>query len=78
MTKQLGAGRSRAHAFRRCDRKRRESPVDPSFAGMAFNLIVADFNSYFVGKHGILVHDNTPRAATAALLPGLGPRETAP
>ena len=48
--------------------------ADPSLAtGWAYNLIVADFNSYFVGDQGILVHDNTPRAATAARLPGLGP-----
>jgi len=45
---------------------------DPAFAtGVAYNLIVADFNSYFVGDHGILVHDNTPRMPTAALVPGL-------
>jgi hypothetical protein len=37
----------------------------------AFNLIVADFSSYFVGEQGILVHDNTPRKPTAALVPGL-------
>jgi len=49
---------------------------DPGLAtGMAYNLIVADFNSYLVGDRGILVHDNTPRAATAALLPGLSPRQ---
>ncbi len=37
----------------------------------AFNLIVADFNTYFVGKSGVLVHDNTPRAPTTAVVPGL-------
>jgi Pretoxin HINT domain len=37
----------------------------------AYNLIVADFNTYFVGKSGILVHDNTPREPTTALVPGL-------
>jgi hypothetical protein len=35
------------------------------------NLIVADFHTYFVGDRGILVHDNTPRQPTSALLPGL-------
>ena len=40
-------------------------------AGVAYNLIVADFDSYFVGDRGILVHDNTPRRPTAAILPGL-------
>jgi hypothetical protein len=40
----------------------------------AYNLIVAEFNTYFVGEHGILVHDNTPRRPTSALLPGLLPK----
>jgi hypothetical protein len=39
--------------------------------GISYNLIVADFNTYFVGEQGILVHDNTPRQPTSALLPGL-------
>jgi hypothetical protein len=39
--------------------------------GISYNLIVADFNTYFVGEQGILVHDNTTRRPTAALLPGL-------
>jgi hypothetical protein len=47
---------------------------DPTPAGKTYNLVVADFHSYFVGDHGVLVHDNTPRPATAALLPGLAPR----
>jgi hypothetical protein len=47
--------------------------TDESSAGFAYNLIVADFDSYFVGDRGILVHDNTPRKPTAALLPGLLP-----
>jgi hypothetical protein len=37
----------------------------------AYNLIVADFNTYFVGKAGVLVHDNTPREPTTATVPGL-------
>ena len=37
----------------------------------AYNLIVADFNTYFVGKCGVLVHDNTPREPTTAIVPGL-------
>jgi hypothetical protein len=47
--------------------------TDESYAGFAYNLIVADFSSYFVGEKGFLVHDNTPRKPTAALLPGLTP-----
>jgi hypothetical protein len=40
-------------------------------SAVAYNLIVADFADYFVGEHGILVHDNTPRAPTLAITPGL-------
>jgi hypothetical protein len=39
----------------------------------AYNLIVADFHTYFVGDGKILSHDNTPRAPTNALVPGLMP-----
>jgi hypothetical protein len=37
----------------------------------AYNLIVADFANYFVGKSAILAHDNTSRRPTRALVPGL-------
>ena len=36
----------------------------------AYNLIVADFGTYFVGEGRILVHDNTPRLPTPAAIPG--------
>jgi hypothetical protein len=36
-----------------------------------FNLVVADFNTYFVGKAKLLVHNNAPRNATATHVPGL-------
>jgi hypothetical protein len=36
----------------------------------AFNLVVADFDTYFVGERGLLVHDNMPRRPTQALIPG--------
>jgi len=36
-----------------------------------YNLVVADFNTYFVGQSGILAHDNTPRKPTRAALPGI-------
>ena len=45
--------------------------TDPTLNGYSYNLIVADFSSYFVGNHGILVHDNTPRLPTSSLVPGL-------
>ena len=37
----------------------------------AFNLVVDDFGTYFVGKVGALVHDNTYRSPTTAVVPGL-------
>jgi hypothetical protein len=40
-----------------------------------FNLVVAYFNTYFVGESGVLVHDITPRRSTAAVVPGLLPAE---
>jgi hypothetical protein len=36
-----------------------------------YNLVVADFNTYFIGSSGILAHDNTPRRPTQAIVPGL-------
>jgi hypothetical protein len=44
---------------------------DPTSIGYSYNLIVADYNTYFVGERGILVHDNTPRRPTSMLIPGL-------
>jgi hypothetical protein len=37
----------------------------------AYNLVVADVSTYFVGRHGILVHDNTPRKPSQGAVPGL-------
>ena len=37
----------------------------------AHNLVVADFNTYFVGQRKILVHDVTPRRPTTSIVPGL-------
>ncbi len=42
----------------------------------AYNLVVAGHATYFVGEKGILVHDNTYRAPTQALVPGLLPRRS--
>jgi hypothetical protein len=36
-----------------------------------YNLIVADFNTYFVGQGKLLCHDNTVRRPTDAVVPGL-------
>ena len=45
----------------------------PSHTGLeaTYNLIVADFHTYFVGEGKILSHDNTIREPTVALVPGL-------
>jgi hypothetical protein len=51
----------------------RVDAVEPNTDAEGFNLVVADFNTYFVGESGILVHDNTPRQPTAAVVPGLAP-----
>jgi hypothetical protein len=45
--------------------------IEPLEEAEAYNLVVADSNTYFVGKSGILVHDNTPRRPTTAVVPGL-------
>lgn len=37
----------------------------------AYNLVVEDFHSYFVGTKSILAHDNTERQPTRALVPGV-------
>jgi hypothetical protein len=36
-----------------------------------YNLIVADFDTYFVGSNQLLVHDNILRDGTMAIVPGL-------
>jgi hypothetical protein len=51
--------------------------TDPTSAGYSYNLYVADFESYFVGEQGILVHDNDPRQPTASIIPGLTAEATA-
>jgi hypothetical protein len=38
-----------------------------------YNLVVADFGTYFVGREQILSHDNTPRRPTSVTVPGLKP-----
>jgi hypothetical protein len=45
--------------------------VEPGPFVETYNLIVADFNSYFAGKSRVLSHDNTVRRATSAMVPGL-------
>jgi hypothetical protein len=45
--------------------------VKSSGQGEAYNLIVAEFSTYFVGESGLLTHDNTPRMPTRASVPGI-------
>ena len=45
--------------------------VTPAPDAETYNLVVADFNTYFVGEGGLLVHDNTPRRPTRTFVPGL-------
>jgi hypothetical protein len=40
-------------------------------AAECYNLVVADFNSFFVGEIQALVHDNNLRQVTSAKVPGL-------
>ncbi len=44
--------------------------IKPGPESEAYNLVVADFSTYFIGRHRILVHDNRPRLVTEARLPG--------
>ena len=37
----------------------------------AYNLIVSEIGTYFVGDRGILVHDNTPLQENVARVPGM-------
>ncbi len=48
------------------------SHVEEGPESRAHNMMVEDFRCFFVGNDGILVHDNTVRRPTAALVPGVG------
>ena len=50
------------------------SRVGPGSEAETYNLIVADFNTYFVGYRKVLSHDNTIRQPTRAVVPGLIPQ----
>lgn len=45
--------------------------LKPAGDKKAFNLVVGEFNTYFVGKSGLLVHDNLPRKRILAKIPGM-------
>jgi hypothetical protein len=48
--------------------------VENAEAERTYNLIVADFHTYFVGDDLVLSHDNTVREATSSVVPGFAPR----
>jgi len=47
------------------------SCVAPAPRLATYNLVVADYHTYFVGRDGVLIHDETIPRATDALAPGL-------
>jgi hypothetical protein len=49
----------------------RVEKVEADGMAEAYNLVVADYGTYFVGRSGILVHDSTPRKPTRSILPGI-------
>ncbi len=52
----------------------RVQSVEPGEPAPAFNLIVDDHHNYFVGESAVLVHDNTYRSPTRAVVPGYRPQ----
>lgn len=49
----------------------RVTHVDKGAHAQTYNLVVADFNTYFVGQQKLLSHDNTVRQPTSMVVPGL-------
>jgi hypothetical protein len=47
--------------------------TEPGIIAETYNLVVADFHTYFVGQQKLLTHDNTPRQYTSVVVPGLKP-----
>ena len=45
--------------------------VEPAAKQDTYNLVVADFHTYFVGRQKLLTHDNTIRKPTNCVVPGL-------
>jgi hypothetical protein len=52
----------------------RVSQVSEAGTAETYNLIVADFHTYFLGDKKVLTHDNTPRRPTLGPVPGLRDR----
>jgi hypothetical protein len=51
------------------------SAIEPQGKAQVHNLVVADFNTYFVGKNRLLTHDTTLRVPTLAIAPGVFAKE---
>lgn len=49
----------------------RVASTEPAESAPTYNLVVADFHTYFVGKSGILSHDVLPPKPTNKVVPGL-------
>ncbi len=45
--------------------------IDDATDEKCYNLVVADFDTYFVGEPQVLVHDNNLRQVTTVTVPGL-------
>lgn len=67
MAKQLEVG----HRVWCLDGSREISSIEELPEDAAFNLVVEDFNTYFVGNQRVLLHDNSLPQPTAAAVPGM-------
>lgn len=67
MAKELKAGQwlHTARGPRRIER------VEQRGEAVCYNMVVADYDTYFVGNEQVLVHDNNLRSVTTAIVPGL-------
>lgn len=58
-------------AIHGCSGTNKVTEVEQGEQLQSYNLIVADFHTYFIGKTRVLSHDNTPRRPTMNIVPGL-------
>ena len=54
-----------------CGAPARVTSVEPGSVAQTYNLVVADFSTYFVGRQKILSHDFTMRQPSRTVVPGL-------
>ena len=67
MTKELKPG-DRLYGI---DGEKTVESLEPAPNADAYNLVLADFGTYFVGESAVLVHDNSARKPTRTQVPGL-------